>query len=193
MAKITVQAISRKAKQIRKGGESWISAIRRASKMLKGKSGTVGAPRKKAARRKPAKSVPKKKAYKPRKPVHQTGKSSRKIDKRIRAKAPGKRKSSSGATYYEYRRNRSDMPGQMTGTKRVDGSAYREMILRRMQDCDRARAATEVNISILTKQKKALPRTAGTTKKMLDLRIKELKKFIAVQKKEMSMLKALYK
>jgi len=33
----TVQQISRKAKQIRKRGEKWLSAIRRASKMLTGK------------------------------------------------------------------------------------------------------------------------------------------------------------
>jgi hypothetical protein len=36
MAKLTVQQISRKAKQIRHKGEKWLHAIRRASKMLKG-------------------------------------------------------------------------------------------------------------------------------------------------------------
>jgi hypothetical protein len=193
MAKITVQAISRKAKTIRKKGEPWISAIKRASKMLKGKGGTVGATRKKAARRKPAKSVPKKKAYKPRKPIHQTGKTSRKIDKRIKAKAPGKRKSSSGATYYEYRRNRSDMPGQMTGTKKIDGSAYREMIMGRMQSADRLRTTAEHQIKDLQEKKKRTPAKEKLHRKMIDVRIKELRKLVAVQKKEISMLKALYK
>lgn len=41
----------------------------------------------------------------------QTGSSNKDADKRLKAKAPGKRKSSSGATYCEYRKNRSDKPG----------------------------------------------------------------------------------
>lgn len=45
----------------------------------------------------------------------QRGGSSLKLDLMRKAKAPGKRKSSSGATYYESRRNRSDVPGTMAG------------------------------------------------------------------------------
>lgn len=45
----------------------------------------------------------------------QRGGSSLKLDLMRKAKAPGKRKSSSGATYYESRRNRSDVPGSMAG------------------------------------------------------------------------------
>lgn len=41
----------------------------------------------------------------------QTGSSNALYDARKSAMAPGKRKSSSGATYYEYRKNRSDKPG----------------------------------------------------------------------------------
>jgi hypothetical protein len=41
----------------------------------------------------------------------QTGTSNLIYDKRKKAKAPGKRKSASGKTYYEYRRNRSDIEG----------------------------------------------------------------------------------
>ncbi|MEM4364076.1 MAG: hypothetical protein QXS90_02235 [Candidatus Diapherotrites archaeon] len=37
------------------------------------------------------------------------GKSNTKRDKLFRAKKPGKRKSKSGKTYYEYRRNRADL------------------------------------------------------------------------------------
>jgi hypothetical protein len=43
--------------------------------------------------------------------LYQTGKSSKLHDERKTAKKPGKRVSSSGRVYYEYRRNRSDMPG----------------------------------------------------------------------------------
>jgi hypothetical protein len=197
MAKITVQQISRRAKQTRKKGEAWIAAIKRASKELKNKSGTVSTrkPGKKSQARR--KTVPRKKTYSPRKPIHQTGSSSKKIDKRIKAKAPGKRrvKTAKGShAYYEYRRNRSDMPGSMTGTnKNASGQAYREMILRRMRDADRVRGATEYNITMIKKQKEALPRTAKLQRKLLDLRIVELKKFLAVTKKELSMLKTLYR
>jgi len=192
MAKISVQQISRKAKQIRKPGEKWTNAIKRASKMLK--SGTVGSSQAQRSSGKKAKSVPRKKGYTPRKPIHQTGKSSKKIDERMRAKKPGKRKSSSGATYYEYRRNRSDMPGKLTGIeKQIDGSAYREMIMGHMREVNRVRTEAEAKIKRLEEEKKKVPKTEKLRKRMIDARIKELKKFVATQKKEMSMLKALYK
>ena len=43
----------------------------------------------------------------------QTGKSIVKIDAKRKALAPGKRISSSGKIYYEYRKSRSDVPGKM--------------------------------------------------------------------------------
>jgi len=46
------------------------------------------------------------------KSTRQVGKSNLKIDKRIKAKAPGKRMSKSGNIYYEYRKNRSDVKGR---------------------------------------------------------------------------------
>jgi len=46
---------------------------------------------------------------------YQTGKSNLIYDKMKKALPPGKRKSSSGRTYYERRVNRSDKPGQMAG------------------------------------------------------------------------------
>lgn len=50
--------------------------------------------------------------------VRQTGTSTRKADAKRKAKAPGKRRSKSGNTYSEYRKNRSDKPGKLTGTIR---------------------------------------------------------------------------
>ena len=47
------------------------------------------------------------------KKYHQIGRSNLIIDAMLTAKKPGKRRSAkSGKTYYEYRRNRSDMPGK---------------------------------------------------------------------------------
>jgi hypothetical protein len=46
----------------------------------------------------------------------QTGSSNRKRDAERSARPPGKRKSRSGNVYTERRRNRTDMPGKLTGT-----------------------------------------------------------------------------
>lgn len=43
-----------------------------------------------------------------RRDLHQTGKTVKAVDIKIHAFKPGKRKSSSGQTYYERRANRSD-------------------------------------------------------------------------------------
>jgi hypothetical protein len=40
--------------------------------------------------------------------TYQTGKSITKIDRRYKAKKPGKRRAASGTVYYEHRRNRTD-------------------------------------------------------------------------------------
>jgi hypothetical protein len=47
-----------------------------------------------------------------RKTYKQTGSSNRKYDSMRKAKAPGKRKSRSGNTYIETRKNRSDAKGK---------------------------------------------------------------------------------
>ena len=44
--------------------------------------------------------------------LHQTGRTSKKADSPRRALPPGKRRSKYGSIYYEYRKNRSDMPGK---------------------------------------------------------------------------------
>ncbi len=52
---------------------------------------------------------------KKKKKVYQTGRSSKQADKARKAKKPGKRKTSTGSKYIERRKNRSDMPGTLTG------------------------------------------------------------------------------
>lgn len=47
----------------------------------------------------------------------QTGTSKTSVDKKKKAKAPGKRTSNTGKVYYERRKNRSDKPGTLTGVK----------------------------------------------------------------------------
>jgi hypothetical protein len=42
---------------------------------------------------------------------HQTGKTNKLVDKKIKALLPGKRISKTGKIYYEYRKNRSDLKG----------------------------------------------------------------------------------
>lgn len=43
---------------------------------------------------------------------HQTGKTNKSLDEPRSALLPGKRMSRTGKIYYEYRKNRSDMPGK---------------------------------------------------------------------------------
>ena len=50
-----------------------------------------------------------------KKTVKQTGKSNRTADAKRKAKAPGKRTSATGKTYTETRKNRTDLPGYLTG------------------------------------------------------------------------------
>jgi hypothetical protein len=47
-----------------------------------------------------------------RKKYHQTGKSDYQLDFELSAKKPGKRKSKKGKEYWEFRKNRSDMPNK---------------------------------------------------------------------------------
>jgi hypothetical protein len=63
---------------------------------------------------------------KPNKPK-QRGTSNLEADKKLKAKAPGKRKSSSGGTYYESRRNRSDIPGTMAGIGSIQSDLNRKL------------------------------------------------------------------
>jgi hypothetical protein len=58
----------------------------------------------------------------------QSGTSNLEADKRRKAKAPGKRKTASGGTYYESRRNRSDIPGTMAGIGAITTDLKRKLI-----------------------------------------------------------------
>lgn len=71
----------------------------------------------KAAYKKPGKvGTAKRKKPKP----YQTGKSNAVADRSIKARPPGKRKSKSGRVYTERRKNRSDMPGKLTGVTAIN-------------------------------------------------------------------------
>ena len=58
----------------------------------------------------------------------QTGHSNKAADKKRTARRPGKRRSASGKTYYERRKNRSDVPFAMTG---VTTGALKAALIRR--------------------------------------------------------------
>jgi hypothetical protein len=49
----------------------------------------------------------------------QRGTSTTRVDRKKKAKRPGKRKSSTGKVYYERIKNRSDKPGSLTGIVRL--------------------------------------------------------------------------
>lgn len=183
MAVSKVAQISKLAKKIRKPGEAWTGAIKRASKQI---SGTVASSRVKRSAPGKRKSVPKKKSsYKPRKKIHQTGSSSVKLDKRVKAKAPGKRKSAAGKTYYEFRKNRTDMPGKLTGT----GSAYNEVIMGRMRSNYIQIEQTQTAVR-WQKMKKAAVKTK-LEKNVYQAKINELNKFIRTLEADNRMLKRL--
>lgn len=89
-----LKKITARAKKIRKAkpGMKWTSAIKQASRDYRtGKLGSA----------KPAR--------------WQTGSSTKKYDEQRKAKKPGKRKTAHGTVYTERRKDRSDMPGKLTG------------------------------------------------------------------------------
>jgi hypothetical protein len=79
----------------------------------------AAAPRKTAAPKKPAA----RKTTTPKKVLKQSGGSSKMYDLRFQALPPGKRKSATGRTYYEYRANRSDQ-GKLLG---IDNKNFKQM------------------------------------------------------------------
>jgi hypothetical protein len=164
-----VSEISKKAKKIRRPGETWQSAIKRASKMVK-----VGSVKK----AKPKKS-------------YQTGTSKKIVDERKRAKPPGKRivKTASGKhAYYERRKNRSDMPGSLTGVA-AQSSAYRTMILRRLSSNSVQLAQADRDLSLLQSRYKSAEK--GAQKSFAKKRVEVQKRFIQSLKTDMTNLKRL--
>lgn len=94
MPSTALKKIITRAKKIRKIHKSmtWKSAVKKASAEYN--SGKIGSARKSH---------------------RQTGTSVKKKDAKRKAKAPGKRRSRTGRTYIERRKNRSDVPGKLTG------------------------------------------------------------------------------
>lgn len=174
MAANAITKISARAKQIRRKspGKSWKACIKEASRDYNG--GKLGAAKKKVSKR-----------VKNR----QTGKSNRKRDQLFKAKAPGKRRTRHGTTYTERRANRSDKPGQMTGAK-LTGTAYNEMILRRLQENNTALAAAESRLTALKNQLKTCEKPY---KIVCRKNIKEQQKYIGTIKHTIRMLRVLVK
>ena len=116
----------------------------------------------------------------------QTGKSDKSRDEQREALKPGKRKSRSGVTYFERRKNRTDMPGKLTGTGTMN-----ELYIRNLNERNRSMIEADTRLVQLKKVLQITPRGADRNK--VKGYIKEQKKYISVLKKEIRMLKALLK
>lgn len=176
-----LQKITRKAKQIRRRGEKWTDAIKRASKLVPSLSPSK--------RSKPARKVgAKKKGPKSR----QTGTSNKYRDELIQAKPPGKRrvKTAKGShVYYERRKNRSDKPGSLTGSGSMSAT-YRYNILQRISSNIRLQNEGE---SRLTHLQRKLREASREEKPKIRTMIKEQRKYLATVKKDISGFKSLLK
>lgn len=172
-----LQKITDKARQIRRNGEKWTNAVKRASKMIpslspskkKRSSGKVGTKKKSNSR--------------------QTGHSNLAMDKRIHAKAPGKRivKTSKGShTYYERRKNRSDKPGKLTGGN--NSSTYRYNVMQRITSNVRLLNEAESRLNNLKRLLLAVPKNE---KPKIRMYITDQRKYISKLKKDISGFKSL--
>lgn len=95
-----LKKITTRAKQLQKKhpNTKWVNLVKKAGADYRaGKLGKVGV------------------AAKPKKKTWQTGSSVKRKDKQRKALAPGKRTSATGHKYTERRKNRSDVPGTLTG------------------------------------------------------------------------------
>jgi hypothetical protein len=104
MAKTTKKPAAKKA--AKKPTAKQLAARNKFAAMAKAKAKAVKA--KKPAAKKVAAKKTASKAY-------QTGSSNKLYDSMKKAQGPGKRVSATGNVYYERRKNRSDMPGSLTG------------------------------------------------------------------------------
>lgn len=108
----------------------------------------------------------------------QTGSSNKLIDKKIQAKAPGKRNTATGKTYYERRANRSDK-GKLLGIGDISlNSIGTELYLlegkilnfkeqKRISKNVKSKKELQYSITILTKQFKALKEYLNTKAKYI--------------------------
>jgi hypothetical protein len=68
----------------------------------------------------------------PKKPT-QRGTSNKLIDSKRKAKAPGKRTSATGRKYHETRKNRSDVPGTLTGIGSIKIDLKRKLAMAQLK------------------------------------------------------------
>jgi hypothetical protein len=164
-----LQKITKEAKSIRAKNKkiAWKDAIKKASENLR-RAGKIGATKKTKSPARTKKTVKRSAKAPAKKSVYQTGASSRKYDLMKSALPPGKRKSASGKTYYERRKNRSDIPGKLTGVssaKLIDalkeklaeslGEAY---VKRDMAKTKREKNNYQKDISSLRSKLRKLPK-----------------------------------
>ena len=117
--------------------------------------------------------------------TYQRGSSNIEKDKKRQALAPGKRKSASGRTYYEYRANRSDA-GKLLGTKHKDTKSHNVNIrvvsgmsagAKKMLDTWSAvysRLATDLILSKNVKEKNIIRKEMKVAKEIID-KLKKIK------------------
>lgn len=174
--------ISKRAKAIQRmhKNKPWKECIAQASREYN--RGTIG-----AAKKKPAKK--KKPDY------HQTGKSNKKRDKLFKAKRPGKRKSRSGNVYYERRTNRSDKPHSLTGRKTMEKSSdYNYVILKRIEsENNQMRAAEELLKSCQRQLQISKERKDKHFIGVYKMRIKGIRQIVQTHKKNIRGFKVLLK
>lgn len=165
LTKITTRA---KALRRQQPGMQWKTAIKKAGAEYRG--GKLGATKK----------------------YRQTGTSDKKRDEERRAKKPGKRRTTSRSGkktyYYERRKNRSDMPGKLTGMK--TNSAYNEMILRHLRDSVQKLKEDEFHLKALQERLKVVPKAE---KKLVRGWIKRQRILIKGTKQEIRIQKGLLK
>jgi hypothetical protein len=166
-----LQKITKEAKSIRAKNKriAWTDAIKKASENLR-RAGKIGAAKKTKSPARTKKPVKRSRAAKApaKKSIYQTGASSKRYDLMKSALPPGKRKSASGKTYYERRKNRSDIPGKLTGVssaKLIDalkeklaeslGEAY---VKRDMAKTKREKNNYQKDISSLRSKLRKLPK-----------------------------------
>lgn len=181
--KSTLQKITDKARQIRRKGEKWTSAIKRASKMIP----SLSPSKKKHSSRKVG-------AKKKVKRNRQTGTSSKHYDEMRTAKAPGKRRIKSGHKYHTYterRKNRSDKPGQLTGAGKNSDAYYRYNIMQRIQSSVRLLNEAEARKRVMQESLKKAPRTDKAVKVRIRSAIRDQSKYISTLKKDISGFKSL--
>lgn len=122
------------------------------------------------------------------KKFRQTGSSNKAADVNRSARPPGARIPAGGkkVTYYERRKNRSDVPGKLTGTNQND------LVLRNLAQANMNLKHSDHRLHGL-KQLLKIRSMPKIDKNKIRSRVKDEGRYRATMKKEISMLKALLK